>query len=399
MPARSHYTLRSKKDVENARDEEDAAAKLRAELVDHYAETFTIALQRRNPSSLKWEDVQVLDLVHEDTSQLTPEAREIAKQEQPTRIEELAEDLIAMAETEASVEGGARFRAIGRAERAGPNKTPLFEVPWIAGGPLLESERKLQAEDAKASALTSTTRALETAHRLLERTWRSNTTMAESATKYHTAMVGNVTTVLETQAKIEAPSIASLESKAQREKAKMEHDERMQEDRDSHELLLEALAVFGKALDADRRDRKEDARRKRGEVIDVEPKGEPKNGAPKNGSNGASAPDMHRPEVPRCAEARELAEMLDDLDEQQAVRLRDLLTAHEIEAIFRCADSATRDEFDRNFRDVDAEWQKRGQAGTSALQSQLATILGLKAFAFKNLVVKWEKRTHGSPPQ
>lgn len=395
MPPRSHYTLRAKKDVENARDEEDAVAKLRAELAEHYEQTFTIALRRRNPSTLKWEDVQVLDLVHEDPATLTAEARELAKQERSTRIDELVEDLIAMAETEASVEGGARFQAVGRPERG---KSPLFEVPWIAGGPLLESERKLQTEDAKASALTSTTRALESAHRLLERTWRSNTTMAESATKYHTAMVQNVTTVLDAQAKIDAPSLASLESKARREAAKMEHDEKMQEDKDNHELLLEALALFGKALDADRRDRKEDRARARGEVIDTTAS-EPKNGAPKNGSNGAAAPDMRRPEVPRCAEARELADMLEDLDEKQAIGLRDLLTKPEVEAIFKAADAATLEDFDRFFADVDAEWQKRGQSGTTALQSQLAAILGLKAFAFKNLVVKWEKRTHGSPPR
>src|SRR5262245_53023914 len=101
MPPRAHYTLRAKKDVGNARDEEDAVAKLRGELVDHYDATFTIALRRRNPSTLKWEDVQVLDLVHEDPATLTAEARELLKQERPTRIDELVEDLIAMAESEA----------------------------------------------------------------------------------------------------------------------------------------------------------------------------------------------------------------------------------------------------------------------------------------------------------
>lgn len=409
MPARKHYTLRARKDVENARDEEDAAAKIRGELGDHYDATFTIALQRRNPTSGKWEDSQVLDILHDDGTDLTPEAKALEATEKTQRIEELAEDLVAMAETEASIDGGARWRALGRAERVG--KAPLWEVPWIAGGPLLESERKLQAADANVSALTSTVRALESSHRLLERTWRTNTAMAESAKGYHDAMVGNVTKTLETLQKLEEPSIAKARLTLEQQDRRATHETSMAEEQSNHELLLEALGLLGKALDADRRDRKEDRKRGRGEVIDTSARdAAPKNGAPPNGSNGAptngasssasasaDAPDMRRPEMPRCAEAKELLEILDDLEEPQAAKIRELLTPDEMAAIFACADAPTREDFDRLFHTVDALWQKRGQHGTTALQTELGSVLGLRAFTLKSIVIKWERRAHGRP--
>lgn len=401
MSTRLHYTVRAKSDNEIAQDEDDARGKLRRELEAHYDETWSIVVQRRNPSTSRWDDVSTIDVLHSES-----EPVELGDVPKAQRIDELAEDLVAMAEGEAVAEGPTRVRVVGRPERKG--KPSLFDVPWIAGAPLLPSETKLHAADANVVALTSTVRALESAQRLLERTWRANTSMAEGAGKYHDNAVGTVNKVLEMLAKIEGPTVERARITLEQQTKRAEHEASMAEDAGNQELLMEALGLLGKALDADRRDRKEDRdadKRARGKggakVVDTTAR-EASDDASSSSSDDESedpgpSPVRSRPSVDRCAEARELAELLDELDEKQLAKIAKTLTADELAAIVACADTATRDDFDRKFQTVDALWQKRGQAGVSALQTEIASVIGLRAFTLKKIATQWERRVHGRP--
>jgi hypothetical protein len=386
VAAASHYTVKTVDRKQAADGDENKREKLRDELDRHLESTWTIELQRRNPSSQTWETTHEYELNREETGELTAEVRELEKSQRPQRLDELVDDLLAKAEEDASIDGATRVRAVGKAERTG--KRPLFEVPWIAGQ-LLPGERKLQAADANVSALTSTTRALETAHRILERSWQRNQSNADAAGRYIDGVTGNVTRVLETLAKLEAPSIDAARLKLEQQDKRAQHESRMAEEAASHEMFIKALELFGKALDADRRDRKEDReheRRARGETIDTSAR------EASSSSNGAK---QARPTVPRCSEAAELVAIFDDLDATQATKAKALLTSEEWDAIGASCDAPTQADFDARFRKLDDLWSARGQENATEVRTKLGLIVGFgAAMTMQRLFVDYEKRVY-----
>lgn len=371
MPAKL-YTVKAVEEGKNDTHAEDAREKIAADLAAHYEKTWSILLERRDSNRGRWVAMHVIDVLHPGETDvvegLTANAEAVAEDARSRgrsdAIADLVDAIVQEAEGQASLEGPTRVRATGRPER--PNARALWAVPWVAGGDLLPSEQKLHAADANVAALTSVSLQLDRSHRSIDRLLARVERMCDKAASYHDATMDSATKLIDTLAKVEGPSIAAATIKLQQQSERAAHERSMQEDSQNHQLLMQALGLIAKGLDADRRDRKEDRERARAKVVDT------------TASETPPPPsEAKRPDVPRCEQALELLAVFEDLSAAEQTGIRAALTAEEWSAIGNACDAADVAAFDAAFGVLDASVQERGEVNSAALKVEMTRILGI----------------------
>lgn len=382
------YTVKAVEDAKTDRHGEDARDKIAADLAAHYEKTWSVLLERREGG--KWTVMRVIDVLHPDevdgVDGLTTNAEAVAEDEKrrarEEAIAELTDAIVGEVESEAAVDGPTRVRATGRPERVGARA--LWVVPWISGGELLPSEQKLHAADANVAALTSTSLQLDRAHRSLDRMLSRMERMCDKAERYHDVTMDSSIKLIETLQKVEGPSIAAATIKLQQQTERAEHERSLQEDKQNHELLMSAITLIAKGLDADRRDKKEERERARGKVVDT------------TASETPPPPDeAKRPEVPRCDEARELLDIFDDLSPSEVESVRKALKPDEWSAVQAASDAATIEGFDIAFGKLDESVQQRGQADAAAVHAELVRVIGMSKCL--RLMALWRSHEQRNP--
>ncbi len=362
---KTHYTVNRLSGQESKTRENDPTEDLGRELAAHYAETWTVLLEKRVGS--RWEAFAKIDVFHPDepVDDDTPEEQ---------RRSELVDELVNLCEGEAKVDGPTRVRLTGRPER-GPR--PVWGPLVFTFGPqALAGELAIEAKEANTAALTTTVGVIDRLARHLDRAWARNQSMQDSAMGGVTKVCASVAQLVDASNKVAGPMVELEKIRVQFQEQSAQLQAEIEHERNSTEMFMRAAELIGQAVTAERRDQARDARE--ADTIDAEAKpAEPRaNGTP----------------YTRHSEAAELSGILVSLSDEQRSRLQGLLSDDEWTTMLATSEARDVATYDARFFAFYEALHNRGAENFAGLTSELGKVLGVSALTVLRLMKAFERR-------
>jgi hypothetical protein len=393
------YTIKPRVAEEpKSRPTADGREKLARELKDHPT-TFRITLEKR--SGTKWESVEAcaeIDLL--DDEALTDEEK--ARDKDSIR-DEIVDAIIDATEAEARVDGPTRFRAQGWPERG---RRELWTATWVGGPPSLSGELAVERAEVGVQSHNILLASLDRQGRHLDRALNRAQETMDKACANVGSVLESLTSVIKAQREVAAPMVDLERLRLEQQEKALQSTLEFEQEKNTMQMFLEAAGIIGKAVMAERRDKRREDRERRAsgepETIDVEATPTSERADPRADVGPRPSPSSSPPPSPPAAmvvhgerfeDAQDLADLLEDIDHGQRRQLQEIMTTVEWGTMLSASEARDVATYDQRFNEFYDAYTQRSPEEAAKLFATVTSIIGAGSAVLFGLIQNFEQRT------